>query len=194
MERAPNRPHGKWSDPGVPHKGWTCVDWEDLEEVSATCAMCESQMIRYVHVMKHEEYPDTLRVGCECAAKMEEDPRAAYARERTSKNSGQRRARWAGRTWRIAWEDREHYRVLGVRPWSSPQEIKSAYRKLVLRYHPDRNPGDPTAEEEFKRVASAYEVLSDPQKRATYGSGGLPGSSVSVKCEQVQYCPKRRAT
>jgi DnaJ-domain-containing protein 1 len=140
--------------------------------------MCESQMIRYVHVMKHEEYPDNLRVGCECAAKMEEDPKAAYTREKTSKNFGQRRARWAGRSWRPAWEDGEHYRALEVRPWSNTQEIKSAYRKLVFRCHPDRNPGDRAAEEEFKRVAQAYEILSDPQKRARYDKSG--GTQVQV--------------
>ncbi|GHV31592.1 hypothetical protein AGMMS4952_20620 [Spirochaetia bacterium] len=56
---------GKWSDKGVPHKGWKCIDIEDLGEPSLTCEMCESQEIRYVHYMKHPGYKDILKVGCD---------------------------------------------------------------------------------------------------------------------------------
>jgi hypothetical protein len=59
------RPRGKWSDPGIPHKGWECIDFEDLDEPSETCEMCEFQTIRYVHVMRHPEYPSPLRCGCD---------------------------------------------------------------------------------------------------------------------------------
>jgi hypothetical protein len=57
----------KWSESGVPHKGWTCVHIEDLEEPDITCEMCESQNVRYVHHMQHQIYPDILKVGCVCA-------------------------------------------------------------------------------------------------------------------------------
>jgi len=73
---------------------------------------------------------------------------------------------------------RDYYEVLGVSPDATEQEIKSAYRRLALKYHPDKNPGDKTAEERFKEAAEAYSVLSDPEKRARYdryGHSGLQG-------------------
>jgi len=75
----------------------------------------------------------------------------------------------------------DYYDVLGVERQASAQEIKSAYRKLAVQYHPDRNPGDPAAEARFKEAAEAYAVLSDPDKRARYdrfgpeGVGAQPG-------------------
>jgi hypothetical protein len=63
--------HGKWSQPGVPHRGWTCEGVEDLGEPDAICEMCERQEIRYVHTMVHPEYPDKLACGCVCAGHME---------------------------------------------------------------------------------------------------------------------------
>jgi molecular chaperone DnaJ len=67
---------------------------------------------------------------------------------------------------------RDYYEVLGVPRDADAETIKKAYRKLALQYHPDRNPGDKTAEEKFKELAEAYEVLSDPQKRAAYDEYG----------------------
>jgi molecular chaperone DnaJ len=73
----------------------------------------------------------------------------------------------------------DYYEVLGVPRNASEQEIKSAYRKLALKHHPDRNPGDKQAEEKFKEAAEAYSVLSDPDKRKrydAYGHAGLGGN------------------
>jgi len=70
---------------------------------------------------------------------------------------------------------RDYYDVLGVLRTASDQEIKSAYRKLALQYHPDRNPENREAEEKFKEAAEAYSVLSDPQKRANYDRFGHAG-------------------
>jgi molecular chaperone DnaJ len=70
---------------------------------------------------------------------------------------------------------RDYYEVLGVSRNTSEQEIKSAYRKLALQYHPDRNPGNQEAEEKFKEAAEAYSVLSDGQKRASYDRFGHAG-------------------
>ncbi|MCK6545259.1 molecular chaperone DnaJ [Myxococcota bacterium] len=70
---------------------------------------------------------------------------------------------------------RDYYEVLGVARDADQKTIKSSYRKLALKYHPDRNPNDPSAEERFKEAAEAYEVLSDDDKRALYDRGGFEG-------------------
>lgn len=70
---------------------------------------------------------------------------------------------------------RDYYEILGVGREAGDQEIKSAYRKMALQYHPDRNPDDPAAEEKFKEASEAYSVLSDPQKRSSYDRFGHAG-------------------
>ncbi len=85
-------------------------------------------------------------------------------------------------------QKRDYYEVLGVKKTASDDEIKKAYRKLAIKYHPDKNPGDKAAEEKFKEATEAYEVVSDKQKRARYdqfghagvggdGFGGAPGGN-----------------
>ena len=75
----------------------------------------------------------------------------------------------------MAENKRDYYEVLGVQKSASYDEIKKAYRKLAMKYHPDRNPDDKTAEEKFKEVGEAYEVLSDDDKRARYDQFGFAG-------------------
>lgn len=70
---------------------------------------------------------------------------------------------------------RDYYEVLGVDKNASADEIKKAYRKKAIQYHPDKNPGDKEAEEKFKEAAEAYEVLSNPDKRARYDQFGHEG-------------------
>ncbi len=74
-------------------------------------------------------------------------------------------------------EKRDYYEVLGVAKTATAEEIKKAYRKKAIQYHPDKNPGDKEAEEKFKEAAEAYEVLSDPQKRQRYDQFGFAGMS-----------------
>ena len=66
----------------------------------------------------------------------------------------------------------DYYKILGVGKNASDEEIKKAYRKLARQYHPDRNPGDKKAEERFKQISQAHDVLSDPDKRKEYDRGG----------------------
>ncbi|MDD2491400.1 MAG: molecular chaperone DnaJ [Bacteroidales bacterium] len=87
---------------------------------------------------------------------------------------------------------RDYYEVLGVSKGATTEEIKKAYRKMALKYHPDKNPGDKQAEENFKEAAEAYDVLSNPDKKARYdqfghagmnagGGGGFSGAGFSME-------------
>src|SRR3954466_5349558 len=73
----------------------------------------------------------------------------------------------------------DYYKTLGVDKKASADEIKKAYRRLARQYHPDRNPGDAKAEERFKEISEAHDILSDPEKRKKYDRGGsvFPGGS-----------------
>src|SRR5215218_6291877 len=83
---------------------------------------------------------------------------------------------------------KDPYKVLSVDKKASQDEIKKSYRKLVRQYHPDKNPGDKAAEERFKEIQGAYDVLSDPEKRKQYDAfgsadgqpGGYPGGGANV--------------
>ena len=72
-------------------------------------------------------------------------------------------------------DKRDYYEVLGIQKGASEQEIKSAFRKMAMKYHPDKNPGDAEAEEKFKEVNEAYSILSDPEKKDKYDRFGHAG-------------------
>ena len=73
-------------------------------------------------------------------------------------------------------EKRDYYEVLEVTKTATVEEIKKAYRKKAIQYHPDKNPGDKEAEEKFKEAAEAYDVLSNPDKRSRYDQFGHAGA------------------
>ena len=80
-------------------------------------------------------------------------------------------------------DKRDYYEILGVTKNATEDEIKKAYRKLAIKYHPDKNPGDKEAEEKFKEAAEAYSVLSDSEKRSRYdqfGHSGVDNSGFSA--------------
>ena len=110
----PSAGWGKWSQAGVPHKGWTCVGFEDLGQPELVCDMCERQEIRYVHYMEHSDYAGTLSCGCICAGHMEEDLVGARKRETRAQSAAQRRTRWLGRKgWRRSAKGNIHIGVDG---------------------------------------------------------------------------------
>jgi molecular chaperone DnaJ len=85
-------------------------------------------------------------------------------------------------------QKRDYYEVLDVAKTASPEEIKKAYRKVAIKFHPDKNPDDPTAEDKFKEAAEAYEVLSDEQKRSRYdrfGHQGVGGNGGGPNMEDI---------
>ncbi len=79
----------------------------------------------------------------------------------------------------------DYYEVLGVKKDNSAQDIKKAYRKLAMKYHPDRNKGDKEAEEKFKKISEAYAVLSDPEKRKQYDTFGESGFQQRYSQEDI---------
>ena len=90
--------------------------------------------------------------------------------------------------------NKDFYEVLGIDRNSSQDEIKKAYRKLAIKYHPDKNPGDEKAEEKFKEISNAFEVLKDEEKRQKYdqfghdafqGGGGFSGELILLTCSKM---------
>ncbi|WP_354506118.1 hypothetical protein [Limibacillus sp. MBR-115] len=113
MSEARHTDRGKWSQAGVPHRGWTCVGIEGLEEPLQLCEMCESADIRYVYFMEHPDYPDSLGVGCICAEHMEEDYVSPRLREKKLRSKAQRRRTWPKRQWKVSYKGNPYLNAEG---------------------------------------------------------------------------------
>lgn len=105
--------HGKWSEAGVPKKGWSCIGIDDLEEPSQTCEMCGTAEIRYVHYMQHPDYPEELAVGCICAENMEQDYVRPREREKRLRTLASRRKTWGRRQWKVSSKGNPYLNVEG---------------------------------------------------------------------------------
>jgi hypothetical protein len=102
------RATGKWRLSNIPKDSWKCIDIEDLGSSSATCEMCESQYIRYVHYMQHPTYRSLLGCGCVCAGHMEGNEEGAERREASLRASASRRLNWVTREWRVSKEGNQY--------------------------------------------------------------------------------------
>ena len=89
----------RWNKKNIPHKGWTCLGMEDYETDYQKCDMCGKEDIRYVHLMQHGKVETLFRVGCVCAAKMEDNYSGARKREDNFKNRAKRKANYLKRQW-----------------------------------------------------------------------------------------------
>ena len=103
-----------WDRRGVPHKGWRCVRCDDLGQAVGQCQMCGKEEIRYVHHMEHDEYDETVGVGCVCAGKMEDDYARPKMREQRMKNKASRRQRWLARKWRESSKGNDYINAEGL--------------------------------------------------------------------------------
>lgn len=98
----PSAGRGKWASPNVPHRGWTCVNVEDLGEPLTICEMCESAEIRYVHYMENARYHGILACGAICAGHMESDLVRAETRDKKMRSDASRRKHFPSRAgWKI---------------------------------------------------------------------------------------------
>lgn len=127
-----HRPHGKWSDPGVPHQGWRCFAVVDRGTRDHECQMCGKQHVRHVHHMEHHSYPETLGVGFACAAKMEGGDASSVRRQKAGLRKRKERAqRWVDS---CSWQTRGDQEVradLGYQ--SAVQPVDDGWRASVYR-------------------------------------------------------------
>jgi hypothetical protein len=139
---------GKWSQPNVPHRGWRCIEIEDLGKAHRICEMCEAQSIRFVHYMANPAYDDVLACGCVCGGHMEQDLGGARARDQSMRSRGAKRTRWLTRRWRVSskgneWIEAEGYRVTifpsGSRWRSAVVAAEGSYKHFSRRTYATEN-------------------------------------------------------
>lgn len=123
----------QWKLPGAPRKGWRCVGVEDLEDRVGECEMCGRDDIRFLHTIKHPEYPRRIEVGCVCAEKLSADPMTPRMNEKRAVSRAGRRARWLHRRWRMSRKGNPYLKAQGIlvivfTRAEAPQEGRWGYR------------------------------------------------------------------
>ena len=103
-----------WDQIGVPHKGWIDLGVFDEQFPDHICQMCRSAHVRFVHVMRHPDYPEDLHVGCVCAERMSSDFVTPRGHEKAAKNRKARRDKWVQRKWRTSRKGHAYIRAQGV--------------------------------------------------------------------------------
>ena len=144
---------GKWDQLGIPHKGWNAVDVEDLGEPAATCEMCRSRTIRYVHRVEHTQYDGQLRVGRVCAEKMTDDKVNPRERERRLRTEARQRVQWLARTWKVSSNGNPHLNADGVRVDVLPLNLGRDAGKFRYRIGDKSNFGSYLTLEDAKLAA-----------------------------------------
>ena len=122
-----------WKRDDVPHEGWSCVDIIDLGAPVGVCRMCNTQIIRYVHVMRHPEYPRTIGAGCVCAGRMEGDPARARERENAFKNRLARRETFLDLPRKKSRNGNEYVKYHGEIVTLYPDKFKRGQWKAIFR-------------------------------------------------------------
>lgn len=146
-----------WKRDDVPHDGWHCVDIIDLGAPVGTCRMCNIQIIRYVHVMRHPDYPRTIGAGCVCAGRMEGNPEAARERENAFKNRLSRRETFLALPRKKSRNGNEYVKYHGEIVTLYPDKFKKGQWKAIFR-------GQYTTSCETKEEAmsEAFDVMDPP--------------------------------
>lgn len=165
---------GKWSGKGVPHRGWRCVEIEDLGAPKATCGMCEAQRIRFVHYMEHDDYPGTLPCGCVCAGHMEQDLARAEARDHSMRGRASKRTRWVARRWKVSqrgneWIEADGYRVTIFRRgggWAAAlNAVAGTYQAFSRRFYATEDEAKLAAFDAISRLLLAQSGAGGPGGR-----------------------------
>ncbi|MBE6724263.1 MAG: AAA family ATPase [Ruminococcaceae bacterium] len=154
-----NPPEGEenlWKREDVPHEGWVCAAVIDLGEPVGTCRMCGHQIIRYVHVMRHPDWPSAVGAGCVCAGRMEGDPEAARAREAAFKNRQARRETFLSTKMKRSRKGNEYCKYKGELVTLLPDRFRPGCWKTAVRG--DYTAPRPTREE---ALSDAFDIL-DP--------------------------------
>jgi hypothetical protein len=128
-----------WKVAGVPHKGWECVNVIDLKPnewssyTPGNCKMCGNESLRYVHIMEHPHYPDSVDAGCVCAEKMCEGYDGKH-RERRLANRASRKSRWLSRDWRESEKGNEYLNIEGCNVGIYPDRYRPGKWRWWLKY------------------------------------------------------------
>ena len=170
-----NHPFGKdcsdgetnlWKRDDVPHEGWSCVDVIDLGAPAGTCRMCGTQIIRYVHVMRHPSFPRTIGAGCVCAGRMEGDPDAAREREKAFKNRLSRRENFLTLPRKQSRNGNEYVKYHGEIITLYPDKFKKGQWKAIFR-----GQYTPSCSTKEDALAEAFDILDPPSLPARDRTG-----------------------